>query len=139
MDKIKFGPYGEFNLQIGGELRTLRFKATALEYLEEELGKSVFSIISNQDSLGMKFCRVALTAGVMHEFIGKKGKRKGILTEDLVRKWIEECDEKDGLEFGDLLGALVEGIVRGMPGGSKMLEEVTDDNDDEAQAEKNDE
>lgn len=131
MGKITYGPYGEFELKIGGEVRTLRFKYTALEYIEAQTGKAIFSLLQNQDALGMTFVRIALTAGVMHEFVGKRGKRKEILTEDLVRKWIEDAPEKDDLDFGDLLAALLEGIVRAVPGGNKIMDEAGSEADDD--------
>ena len=56
----------------------------------------------NEDGLGLGFIKDAITVGVAHEFVGKKGKKKA-LTEAMIERWIDECDGEDGrISFDEL-------------------------------------
>jgi hypothetical protein len=124
-ERIYFGARGVVNLPLGGKDRKLRYRATELAALEKRMGKGILSCL-NEESLGISFLRDAIIVGVAHEFISKKGKQKETLTEDLVCRWIDDCEDKDEIAFEDLLQAVLKAVVSGLPGGAKHLEESED-------------
>ena len=137
MEQITFTARGRFDIQLGGKLRSLRFRTHELTKLESRMGgKGIFSIL-DEGNLGMTFLRDAIIVGVAHEFIGKKGKQREVLTEDLVERWIDESEERDGITFEDLLGAIVTGVVQGLPG-AKMASKSDEKEDEDRPNEKAD-
>lgn len=114
---------GFVELPLGGKLRTLRFRTHELCMLEKRMGKGILSVL-NEDGVGFEFLRDAIIVGVMHEFIGKRGKMKEALTEQKVCKWIDGCEEVDGINFEDLLTAVMVAVVGGLPGGKKMAADL---------------
>lgn len=132
-DKVSFGARGIVNLPLGGKDRKLRYRASELAALEKRMGKGIISCL-NEESLGIGFLHSALVVGVAHEFIGKKGKQKENLTDELVYRWIDDCEEKDGLAFEELLQAVIKAVVQGLPGGAKLLEQEEDEDSPNGEA-----
>ncbi len=128
--KVTITGRGTFEMRLGGKTRTFRYRAHELKLLENRSrkngGKSgIFSIL-DEGNLGLTFLSDAIIVGVAHEFIGKRGRQKEVLTEELVEKWIDNSAEVDDLTFDELLGAIVTGVVAGMPGAEMKPEENTD-------------
>ena len=101
-----------------GEEVTLRFRTHELDLLEQRRGCSVLSML-DEKGLGIGFLKDALIVGSAHMFKGSK--KRGSLTETRVSSWIDNSEEKAGIEFDDLLGAVVRCVVGGLPNGKKML------------------
>lgn len=118
-------------MKLGGKVRNFRFRAHELSLLEKKMGMGIFSALDG-GNLGITFLRDALTVGVAHEFIGKRGKLKEALTDEVVAGWIDDCEEKDGIPFDVLLQTVVRGVVSGLPGGASVLDDDGDEGNDES-------
>lgn len=119
---------GTVDLPLGGVDRRLKFRTHELAELEVRRGVGIMSQLSGQN-LGLSWLRDAIAVGVAHEFRDRKGKQKERLTERLVSKWIDEC-ESDGIEFDDLMMAVMRAVVGGLPNGKAMLASMDEDEDD---------
>lgn len=113
-------------LDDGAEVK-LRFRTSELAALEKRRGSGVLSML-NEEGLGISFLRDALAVGSAHMFISKKGKSKRKLTEGLLNRWIDRCEE-NGITFEDLLTAVTRAVVGGLPGGEKYLAMMDEDDD----------
>lgn len=114
-------------LDDGADVR-LRFRAHEIALLEDRLGVGIMSML-NEKQLGVKFLMNAMIVGAAHMFAGKK-KQKKALTESLVSRWIDRCED-NGIAFEELLEAVVKAVVGGLPGGAKYLEAMNQEPDDD--------
>ncbi len=123
MSEITVTGRGMVELPLGGKIRTLRFRTHELCLLEKQIGKGLLSAL-NEESLGFTFLRDAIIAGVAHEFISRKGKVKESLTEELVCKWIDGCEEDDNIKFEELMNAVMMAVMGGLPGGAAIVADM---------------
>lgn len=137
MSKVKHGPRGYFEMSLGGKPRTFRYRAHELAMLEKRTGKGIISLL-DEGNLGISFLRDAIIVGVAHEFIGRRGKQREVLTEELVCKWIDESEEVDGITFEELLEIILTGVVSGVPGKSAVVNQLKSDEDEKPAEESGD-
>lgn len=116
-DRIYHSRPGTVSLPLGGADRTLRFRTSELAELEVRRGGLGIMKQLDEDHIGLSWLRDAIKVGVSHEFHGK-GKKD--LTDKAVERWIDNCEE-DGIEFQDLLTAVMKAVVGGLPGGARYV------------------
>ena len=121
-DRIYFSSRGVVNLPLGGQDRQLRFRTHEINLLEAKRKMGILSMLDDKQ-LGLSFLTDAIAVGVAHEYIGKKGNR---LTERVVTKWIDNCEDVDNIPFEDLLQTIVKAVVGGLPNGAAMVKAMDD-------------
>lgn len=100
---------GEFQLRVGGQTRTLRFRAAECMVLEERLGADPLAFIARGGGQ-TKFLVEAIFAGLSRE--------KGLkLTPSKVAAWLDDADD---LDRTDTQKSILYAIARGKPGEEGM-------------------
>lgn len=105
-------------LDAGKEVR-MRFRAGEIELLEERRKMGILEIV-DEKNLGIGFLKQAILVGAAAYMNAKKKKGDKPFSSGMVNKWIDDCED-NGIEFEELLQAVVECVVGGMPGGKKYL------------------
>ena len=129
MDKVKIDSRGRFSLKLGGKVRNFRYRTHELTMLERKSGVGIFEFLK-PENIGLSTLRDAITVGVAHEFVGKRGKLKEALTDEVVSEWIDNCEERDGVPFDVLLETVISGILSGLPGGGKLVADDGEEDDE---------
>ena len=111
---------GMVDVRLGGRTHTLRFRTHEIAMLEERLGSSITTILS-ESQLGIRTLREAILVGVAHEYAGKKGK-EARLTISKVSRWIDDCED-----LGDLMSTVMEAVALGIPGAAEDDDEEGED------------
>lgn len=108
---------GEFDLRIGGQTRTLRFRAAECMVLEERLGADPLAFIARGGGQ-TKFLIEAIFAGLSREKTLK-------LTPAKVATWLDDADD---LDRADVQKEILYAIARGKPGdeGEEMVKALDD-------------
>jgi len=111
-------------VELGGKVRTLRFRAHEIALLEERLNVPVTRWFPNEETgekgvLGMRFVQNAILVGVAHEFAALRRQRgaKERLSPKLVAEWLDGCD------FGTILVGVTELVAMGLPGAAALVAE----------------
>lgn len=104
---------GEVELRLGGQSRTLRFRAAQCMVLEERLAMDPLAFIARGGGQ-TKFLIEAIFSGLSHEKSSK-------ITPTKVATWLD--DAEDGFDRTDAQKAILYAIARGKPGeeGANMV------------------
>lgn len=110
-------------VELGGELRVLRFRAHEIALLEERVGVPLTQWFPNEETgekgmLGMRWLREAILVGVAHEYTrrGARGRKRERLSPKVVADWIDDVDD-----FSALLAGIAELVALGLPGSAQLL------------------
>tara|TARA_R100000152_G_C6781653_1_gene216668 strand:+ start:4151 stop:4513 length:363 start_codon:yes stop_codon:yes gene_type:complete len=105
---------GEASINIGGKLRTVRYRTNEIAKLEDLSGKGIVTLMA-QDSVGLRLLRDAIFVGLLYE--NKK------LTPAKVGRWL---DDYEG-ELGDLMTSVFTAIASSIPGIQSYMDEDEDE------------
>ena len=119
MSEITFSERGVVELNLGGSIHRLRYRAHEISLLEGRMGKGIMALLG-EENLGLTFLKNAIIVGIAHEYTSKKNRKS--LTEKMVMGWID-ATEDNGVPFDTLLEMVAKAVVSGLPGGQKYMDE----------------